>query len=215
MLYTANGRKGAAMNIWFVRHGETANNKEKLLQGRSDAPLNENGISQAETARAFFNSRGISIDAVYSSPLCRAVQTARIIAGEDAEITEDELLIEMDYGPYEGTSLLEPDPEIIRFFSDFVHNPAPEGMESLDHVKERMSMFLQKLKDSDAENILVATHAIAMKGALECLTPESRGAYWSKHIGTCAVYMTVYEGKMFSVPREVYTGFAEFVKRSD
>ena len=203
------------MNIWFVRHGETANNKEKLLQGRSDAPLNENGISQAEKARNFFESKGISIDAVYSSPLCRAVKTARIIAGEDAEITEDELLIEMDYGPFEGTSLLKPDPEIIRFFSDFVNNPAPEGMESLDHVKERMSKFLQKLKDSDARNVLVATHAIAMKGALECLSPGSKGAYWSKHIGTCAVYKTVYEGGEFSVPCEVFSGFAEFVKKSN
>lgn len=201
------------MNIWFVRHGETAKNKEKLLQGRSDTPLNENGIWQAEKTKEFFDSQGISFDAVYSSPLCRAVQTARIIVGEDVKITEDELLIEMDYGPYEGTSLLEPHPEIIRFFSDFVHNPAPEGMESLDHVKERMALFLQKLKDSDAQNVLVATHAIAMKGALEYLTPESKGAYWSKHIGICAVYMTVYGGKKFSVPSEVCTGFAEFVKR--
>ena len=38
------------------------------------------------------------------------------------------------------------------------------------------------------KQILLSTHAIALKGALEYLTPESKGSYWHKHIGNCAVY---------------------------
>ena len=192
------------MKVWFVRHGETAKNREKLLQGRSNAPLNDTGIRQAEKVRDCFKRHGISFDLVLSSPLIRATRTAGIIAGENTEIRTDERLLEMDYGPYEGTSLEHPSPEIIEFFSDFVHNPAPEGMESLEHVTERLGEFLNDLREEKAENVLVATHAIAMKGALEYLTPDSGGAYWSRYIGTCAVYGTEYDGKRYSVPEEVF-----------
>ena len=50
----------------------------QVLQGRSDYPLNENGIAQAREAAKKLN--GIAFDAVYSSPLIRALQTAKIIA---------------------------------------------------------------------------------------------------------------------------------------
>ena len=196
------------MKIWLVRHGETRKNKEKLLQGRSDAPLNENGIMQAEKVRDFFTENGIVFHSVYSSPLLRAVQTAEIIAGSYAKIHKDALLLEMDYGPYEGSSLENPAPEIVRFFSDFVHNPAPEGMESLEHVTARMRCFLERIKrinGTHTQNVLVTTHAIAMKGALEYLTPKSKGSYWSKYIGTCSVYMTEFDGRRYGIPEEVFS----------
>lgn len=137
--------------------------------------------------------------------LIRAVQTAQIITGENKEIQTDARLLEMDYGPYEGISLENPPPEIIRFFSDFVHNPAPDGMESLAQVTRRLGDFLEDIKEEPAENILITTHAIAMKGALEYLTPGSSGSYWSKYIGTCAVYSADYDGQTWSVPDEKFT----------
>ena len=197
------------MNLYLIRHGETAKNRQKLLQGRSDVPLNENGRKQARQAARFFEEKGIRFDRVYASPLIRAVETARIIAGEDAEILTDDRLQEMDYGPWEGCSLERPAPELIRFFSDFVHNPAPQGMESLDHVKERMGLFLEMLKETAPSggdrqgNILASTHAIALKGALEELMPESRGSWWSRYIGTCSVFRTEYAGGIFSSPVEI------------
>lgn len=191
------------MTIYIVRHGETAKNREKCLQGRSDAPLNEKGVSQSEQARAFFEERGIRFDRVYSSPLRRAVQTARIIAGGQAEILTDDRLLEMDYGPYEGSSLENPAPELIRFFSDFVHNPAPEGMESLEHVVGRVGGFLREIRTDAPGNILISTHAIAMKGALEYLTPDAKGAYWPKYIANCGVYSAECQGGAYSVPEEL------------
>ena len=191
------------MELYFVRHGETAKNREKRLQGRSNAPLNGHGEQQAEQARDFFAGRGIRFDEVYSSPLKRAEQTARIIAGETAEIRTDDRLMEMDYGPYEGVSLDRPPSELVRFFQDFVHNPAPDGMESLAHVTARMGGFIEWLKERSRGSILVVTHAIAMKGALEYLTPESRGTYWPKYIGTCSVYYTRLTESGFAVPEEV------------
>lgn len=195
--------RGTIMTIYLVRHGETAKNREKRLQGRSDASLNDNGIQQSEQVRDFFVNQGICFDKVYSSPLKRAVQTAQIIAGDQAEIFTDDRLLEMDYGPYEGCNLENPAPELMFFFSDFVHNPAPEGMESLSHVTERLGIFLKRIQKDHSRNILITTHAIAMKGALEYLTPDSGGAYWSKYIGNCGVYKAEFADGEYSTPEEI------------
>ena len=107
----------------------------------------------------------------------------------------------MDYGPYEGADLKNPPQEIITFFSDFVHNPAPEGMESLSAVVERVGEFLEEIRDLEGD-ILISTHAIAMKGILEYLTPGSKGSYWSKYIGNCAVYVAEHGAGNFGIPQE-------------
>ena len=174
--------------IYIIRHGQTELNNKKALQGRSDHPLNDTGIAQAQEAAAMLQN--VKFDVVYSSPLIRAVQTAKILAPELEPIIDDRL-IEMDYGPYEGMDLQNLAPEVITFFSDFIHNPAPDGMEQLSSVVERAGLFIQEHGRTDG-NILISTHAIAMKGILEYLTPESRGGYWNKYVGNCEVYITEY-----------------------
>ena len=193
--------------IYFVRHGETAQNREKRLQGRRDVPLNERGEAQAKALGAWFRAQGIRFDRIYASPLGRAVETARLVAGDGAEIRTDERLIEMDYGPYEGMDLLRPDPAVIAFFKDFAGTPAPEGMEQLSAVVARLGDFLEAHRAEAAEHtVLLSTHAIAMKGALEYLTPASNGAYWSKFIGNCAVYTAACENGVYSIPTALETG---------
>lgn len=185
--------------IYIIRHGKTELNKANVLQGRSNYPLNEEGIEQAKKAAE--DLREIHFDHVFSSPLTRAVQTAEIIC-PDIKPVIDERLIEMDYGPYEGSDLENPSPELIAFFMDFAHTPAPEGMEQLSSVVSRAGDFIESIRNLPG-NILVSTHAIAMKGILEYLTPESNGAYWSKYIGNCALYITENEGGLLSVPKEI------------
>jgi len=220
--------------IYIIRHGETDNNKKRVLQGRSDLPLNEAGAKQADKVKDYFAEKGIQFDKVYSSPLIRAVRTAQIITGSTPDSSDDtgssgaadnsadtapfvldDHLLEMDYGPYEGCSLLDPPPEIIEFFSDFVNNPAPAGMENLSDIVARMGKFMDTLKSefaarlkepesTDADHtVLISTHAIAMKGILEYLTPESHGAYWNKHIANCAVFKTILQNGEYTVPVEL------------
>ena len=185
--------------IYIMRHGKTELNRVKALQGRSDGPLNDEGIRQAELAAE--QLRGIAFSYVFSSPLIRAVRTAEIVA-PGKEITIDHRLIEMDYGPYEGLDLNNLPPEIMTFFSDFVNNPAPDGMEQLSSVVSRAGAFVEEIRNLPG-NILISTHAIAMKGILEYLTPDSHGSYWSKYIGNCAVYAAENENGNISVPKEI------------
>jgi broad specificity phosphatase PhoE len=172
-------------------------NKAGLLQGRIDVPLSDEGVKQAEDAAA--KLRHIQFDRVFSSPLIRAVRTAEIVAPGIEPILDDRLL-EMDYGPYEGMDLRAPAPEIMAFFRDFAHTPAPEGVEQLSEVVARAGRFLADVETEG--DVLISTHAIAMKGFLEFLTPESRGSYWSKNIPNCAVYVTEFRDGAFTVPAE-------------
>ena len=188
--------------IYIIRHGKTALNKANVLQGRSDCPLNEEGILQAKEAAG--KLKNITFSHVYSSPLSRAIQTAELVA-PGQEIIIDKRLIEMDYGPYEGIDLTHLPPEILRFFSDFINNPAPDGMEQLPEVIKRAGSFLEEIKGQTG-NLLISTHAIAMKGLLEYLTPESHGSYWSKYIGNCAIYTAENVNGHISVPVELDTG---------
>ena len=198
--------------IYIIRHGQTEKNKAKVLQGRSDVPLNDAGRQQAAEVRERFEREGISFDKIYTSPLVRAVETAQIVAGAaphqivagaaphqivtgaaPQQFEIEGRLIEMDYGPYEGMDLTHPAPEIITFFSDFVHNPAPEGMEPLPEVVARLGTFLEEIRDeARGRTILLSTHAM-----------ESKGSYWSKYIGNCAVYkVEVGPDGSFGIPAE-------------
>ena len=189
--------------IYMMRHGQTAKNKALALQGRKDDPLNDAGRQEAREAFEWFKSHGIDLDLVYTSPLIRAVESGRIAAPGVAQVV-DERLIEMDYGPYEGTDLMNLPPEVMTFFRDFQHNPAPEGMEQLSSVVARAGRFLEEIRESaEGKNILISTHAIAMKGLLEYLTPESEGSYWSKYIGNCAIYGADLIDGQYTVPEEL------------
>ena len=187
--------------LYIIRHGQTELNNRSALQGRSNHPLNETGIAQAEDAAKRLREQGITFDRVFSSPLTRAIQTARIVA-PNLEPVVDDRLIEMDYGPFEGADLSHPSAELATFFSDFVHNPAPEGMEPLASVVERAAAFIEDIRHLPC-NILISTHAIAMKGLLEVLTPDSCGVYWSKYIGNCEVYAVENISGILGIPHEI------------
>ena len=88
--------------IYIIRHGQTELNQRQALQGRSDFPLNDAGIAQAQKAAE--GLKDIPFGHVFTSPLRRAIQTAKIIV-PDIQPIVDERLIEMNYGPYEGTTL--------------------------------------------------------------------------------------------------------------
>src|ERR1700730_4967922 len=83
----------------IVRHGQTDWNVEERYQGQLDVPLNSVGRLQAETLRSYL--AGMGFDAVYSSPLQRAYETANIICC-NAPIARDGRLREIHHGAWQG-----------------------------------------------------------------------------------------------------------------
>src|SRR5918994_6921144 len=86
------------MRLLLARHGETEWSLSKQHTGLTDIPLTDNGRRQAEALRRLFAEH--PVEKAYTSPLGRAVETARLAGFPDAE-PRDELL-EFDYGEYEG-----------------------------------------------------------------------------------------------------------------
>ncbi len=84
-----------------LRHGATDWNRQGLFQGRTDNPLNEDGLRQAHEAADML--RGAGISRIVASPLVRAARTAEIIADAIAvPLTIDAGIIELDFGSFEG-----------------------------------------------------------------------------------------------------------------
>ncbi|WP_245330432.1 histidine phosphatase family protein [Bradyrhizobium sp. AS23.2] len=88
-------------SFYGLRHGATDWNREGRFQGRTDNPLNEDGLGQAHAAADVL--RGIRISRIVSSPLVRALKTAEIIGAAVAVPVEvDPGIIEFDFGSFEG-----------------------------------------------------------------------------------------------------------------
>lgn len=89
-----------------LRHGLTDWNAQGRFQGRTDVPLNEEGIIQAHTAVE--RLRHVAFDYIVASPLARARKTAEVIsAAAGTPLSIDDGIIECDFGSLEGRSIAE------------------------------------------------------------------------------------------------------------
>ncbi len=122
-----------AQALYVVRHGQTESSARRAYSGRSDIALTGEGREQAR--RAAEQLAGAGIDAVYSSPLSRARDTAQAIAdATGAPLTVDERLTEIDYGRFEGVDRAGARELVGQPFEDWRADPfgAPvPGMEPL------------------------------------------------------------------------------------
>ena len=93
--------------IFLVRHGTTMLNRSSRYRGRRDVPLDRGGWDDAWSAAAYLS--GAELDAVYSSPLRRARDTARIVAdaADVPEVVDLPGLVNLDYGQWEGLTAEE------------------------------------------------------------------------------------------------------------
>ena len=131
------------MRLLLIRHGETPYNAQQLTLGREDVPLTERGRRQAEALAAALASAGSRrINAVYASPLRRAIDTATPIAEAlGLPVQVEDGLIEMDVGELDGQpfeKVREHYPDFLRlWFSDQLGEAVMPGGECLRDVQER------------------------------------------------------------------------------
>lgn len=132
------------MEIVFIRHGQTDVNKANRLQGALiDMDLNEKGREYAKKAAANFDET--PFDVVYSSPLKRAIETAKIFTKDKKEIKIDKRLLEFDFGDWDGKSMAE----IAKDYPDVVD---PWGKVNRNYIKyskngESYEQFEARCKD--------------------------------------------------------------------
>lgn len=149
------------MTVYLLRHGETDWNIAGRLQGaRSDIPLNANGVDVAQKTAEGMRREGIRFQKVYSSPLSRAITTARIISGA-TDIICDQRLVEYNFGPMEGQHF----PNL----EQAVPIASKSGGETIALLRNRVDAFFTQLIDDHAnsdEHILISTHGMALRAFL-------------------------------------------------
>lgn len=165
------------VRLWLVRHGETAWNAVRRFQGWTDVALNEAGQAQASALANVLAGR--VFDAVWSSDLSRAVETARIAYGEPRT---DRRLREMNFGDLEGLVWNELSRDIQVALASFDDFAAPGG-ESIVEFQARVLDFLEPLEPGDH---LVVTHG----GVIRMLTRECGSDGFPGHTDVVALDWT-------------------------
>ncbi|MEH3142754.1 MAG: bifunctional RNase H/acid phosphatase [Mycobacterium kyogaense] len=179
------GAKGAPTRLMLLRHGQTPLSVERRYSGRGNPDLTELGVRQAKAAAAYLSEVG-GIDAVVSSPLQRAHDTAAAAAGAlglDVEVDDD--LIETDFGGWEGLTFREAserDPELHRrWLADTA--VAPPGGESFDAVAHRITRVQQRLLAERAgQTVLVVSHVTPIKTLLRVALDAGPAILYRLHL---------------------------------
>jgi len=172
----------------LVRHGESTGNAARLLVGRIDVPLSDEGRRQA----AGLAGRLGELSAVVSSPLRRAVDTAEALAG-DRPVTVDDRWIEMDYGGQDGRPLTEVPRDV---WAQWRTDPAahPAGGESVGEVVARVADACAELfavpgqgaRDEEG-HVVVVSHVTPIKAAIAWALAADPDVIWRMYLSNGSV----------------------------
>jgi len=156
--------------IIFLRHGQAENNTKRILAGRTEGvPLTKIGIEQAENIGKYL--KPIDISAIYSSPIERADNTAKIVAESNSiDYKLDERLTELDMGKFTRMPYDEIFAKHGNVFLKFYSNDpviSEYNVETFPHVQKRvMDMLDYTIKKHDQENVLLVTHMDPIKSVI-------------------------------------------------
>jgi broad specificity phosphatase PhoE len=176
--------------ILIIRHGETVWNREQVFRGRTDIPLSERGRQQAEHVAGALKAAGV--EAIYSSPLARATETAAPLAAlSGIEVVVDERLIDMSFGRWEGKarSEIEPaEPELYRIWHESPERFRVPGGESLSEVLARAWPAVEDLAQKHASGrAALVTHRVVCKLLLLAALGAGPDAFWRLRLDTASI----------------------------
>lgn len=153
--------------VYLTRHGQTLWNIDRRLQGTGNSKLTELGINQAKSLRD--RLKDIDIDVIYTSPLERAFETAKILKGDkEIKIINKNELREISFGEYEGSTEIEllkqgRGEEIKKIFNGDIKVKSPGG-ESLEELYHRISSGIEEILNiEDGKNILIVSHGMSLR----------------------------------------------------
>jgi probable phosphoglycerate mutase len=163
-----------------LRHGATDWNRQGRFQGRTDIPLNDEGIAQAHAAARRLQSA--PPDRIVSSPLVRAVKTAEIAATAFARpVAIDDGIIECNFGSLEGQSIRDAMQQHgITAMGDLVSILPADGEAWLDVTKRSLRCVSQWLDRHRDTEILFVCHDAVMQAMAQALC----GSFFENHHGT-------------------------------
>ncbi len=203
------------IELVLTRHGETDWNVAEIFRGRIDIELNETGVKQAELLAKYLTER--KIDAIYSSPLKRALKTAEVIAGYhnlDVEIAPG--LIDFNYGKWQGLSHQEVKDKYQELYTGWVSRPdkvkMPAG-ESLADVRKRAIGVVDDVVAKHTGTVVLVSHRVVNKVLICALLGLDNSHFWNIRQDTCGVTTFIYENKRFILTRHNDTSFLKLIQK--
>ncbi len=195
--------------IILARHGETEWNVEEVFRGRIDVELNETGIKQAELLAEYLSDS--RIDAIYSSPLKRALKTAEIIAGYhklNVEVAAG--LIALDYGKWQGLLHQEVKDKYKELYAEWINSPdkvkMPAG-ESLNDVKKRATGVMDEVIARYEGTVILVSHRVVNKVLICALLGLDNSHFWNIRQDTCGITTFIYENERFILTKHNDTSY--------
>jgi len=195
--------------IILVRHGETEWNVGEIFRGRIDIELNKTGIKQAELLAKYLSY--LRIDAIYSSPLRRALTTAEIMANYhklDVVITPG--LVDFDYGEWQGLPHQEVKDRYKELYAQWINHPdrvrMPAG-ESLDEVRKRAMSVVDRVIAKYEGSVVLVSHRVVNKVLICALLGLDNSHFWNVRQDTCGITIFTYENGRFILTRHNDTSF--------
>lgn len=175
--------------VFLIRHGETDWNRQQLFRGREDVPLNANGVEQA---RVLSNAIPQQINAVYSSPLQRAHQTASIIAApRSVDVQLNDGFVDIDYGQWQRLSQEEVKSRFLELYLMWISQPGRvvlPGGESLSEVRDRAFKSLCRIEDAHpGQTVAIVSHRVVNKVLLCAVLGLDDSQFWAIRQDTCAI----------------------------
>jgi len=177
-------------SIYLVRHGQTAWNKEEIFRGRTDVPLDETGLKQAELVGQYF--KGMEIHGIFSSPLSRAWQTAQKVAEiHRLKVQSLQGIHDMSFGNWEGRphqEIRENDNKTYRQWVETPHLVRLPGGESLDDVRVRaMAAMEEVIRDHPGKTVILVTHRVVNKVLICGILGLDNSHFWQINQDTTAI----------------------------
>lgn len=189
------------MRIYITRHGQTQWNVEGRMQGWQNSELTERGIANAKKLGE--RLKDIEFDRIYSSPLGRALDTAKYIRGnKNTRIIVKDSLKEMGFGCWEGVEQAEIEELYPEQKYNFWHKPhlyKPVDGESYYELIDRVRDVLREItEDMSARNVLIVTHAAVIKAIYSVLRDIPLEDFWGPPYiyDTCLTVLEMEAGKL-------------------
>ena len=179
--------------IYLLRHAETDANKNYIVQGRMDNPINETGVKQAIDTGKYLKQLNIDFDLVISSPLKRAYKTATLINHgmvRARPIIIDRNLIERNFGDYDGRKISDD-------YYDLTRNGMIPNMETDEILEERVVSTLKSIAEKhDNKRLLIITHSHVIKALLH---KYIEGFTYMTFLHNCSLTKIQYENNTFKI----------------
>ena len=188
------------IRILLARHGQTEWNAQRRFQGKTDVPLNESGLNEARMLAV--RLKNWPVDAIYTSPFSRALETAKIVSDLNVNAVRLEVrseLEEMSFGNWEKLSVHDVAKNFPGRYEAWKDDPSkvvPPGGESFEDVVKRVKPVLDDILNREDREVLIVAHGGVIRAIVVLLLGLSPSGIWHMRLDNCAlVGLVLKDGK--------------------